>query len=103
MRTSRWRHSIVHLTLAGSLIGGGFVSAQPPTTRLTHTPSGQFLNRAFAALAARNLDEAWRQLDLAEEKAAVPAELERVKQLRKAREQLRLFFDAVRAGLTKYE
>lgn len=68
--------------------------------------AGQFeraVRRVREALAARDLDEAARQLDRAENNAALPAERDQVRQLRALGRQLGLFFEAVRRGLKKYQ
>lgn len=61
------------------------------------------VNHTRAALVARDLDEAGRRLDVAEKNIRLPDQLAEVKRLRRLAEQLGLFFDAVRAGLGKYQ
>jgi hypothetical protein len=61
------------------------------------------VNHARAALVARDLQEAALRLDAAEANVRLPAHLDEVKQLRALSEQLKLFFNAVRRGLAKYE
>jgi hypothetical protein len=61
------------------------------------------VQQARAALAARDLDKASGQLDAAEKNIVLPRHLDEVRQLRALAGQLRLFFDAVRSGLKKFE
>jgi hypothetical protein len=61
------------------------------------------VHRARKALAARDLAAAVAQLQVAVHNARLPAQLKEVQQLQSLAEQLRLFFDAVRAGWQKFE
>ncbi|MEX0678223.1 MAG: hypothetical protein WD063_14175 [Pirellulales bacterium] len=80
----------------------------PQKERETAAAEGRALferaaNHTRAALVARDLDEARRQLDVAEKNIRLPEQLVEVKQLRALAEQLALFFDAVRAGWQKFQ
>lgn len=61
------------------------------------------VNHAGRALVARDLDEAARQLDVAEKNIPDPDGRDEVRRLRTLARQLGLFLGAVRAGLARFE